>query len=126
MYYLYQPGILEKVKNLNSILNYLKDNYLPVPGVLMPFLAAAAALLIGSITLLILGANPITAFSAMINSVFANSNTVADSLVKAPSLLFVEVGICMVFRGSVPNIGGEGRLVADALAASTVALIFPD
>lgn len=92
---------------------------------LTPLLAASLALLIGAVMLLMLGTNPFQAYSAMVVGAFGSTNSLADSLVKATPLLFVGLGICIAFRGGVLNIGGEGQLVAGAVAATVVALSLP-
>lgn len=92
---------------------------------LSPLLAALLALLIGAVMLLALGANPLQAYSAMIVGAFGSTNALADTLVKATPLLFVGLGICIAFRSGVLNIGGEGQLVAGAVAATVIALSFP-
>jgi len=92
---------------------------------LTPLLAASLALLIGAVMLLMLGTNPLQAYSAMVVGAFGSTNSLADSLVKATPLLFVGLGICIAFRGGVLNIGGEGQLVAGAVAATVVALSLP-
>ena len=92
---------------------------------LTPLLAASLALLIGAVMLLLLGTNPLQAYSAMVVGAFGSTNSLADSLVKATPLLFVGLGICIAFRGGVLNIGGEGQLVAGAVAATVVALSLP-
>ena len=92
---------------------------------LTPLLAASLALLIGAVMLLLLGTNPLQAYSAMVVGAFGSTNSLADSLVKATPLLFVGLGICIAFRGGVLNIGGEGQLVAGAVAATAVALSLP-
>lgn len=92
---------------------------------LTPLLAASLALLIGAVMLLMLGTNPFQAYSAMVVGAFGSTNSLADSLVKATPLLFVGLGICIAFRGGVLNIGGEGQLVAGAVAATVVALSPP-
>jgi simple sugar transport system permease protein len=92
---------------------------------LAPILAAALALLVGAVMLLALGTNPLQAYTAMVAGAFGSANAAADTLVKATPLLFVGLGICIAFRGGVLNIGGEGQLVAGALAATIVALSFP-
>jgi ABC-type uncharacterized transport system permease subunit len=92
---------------------------------LAPVLAAALALLVGAVMLLALGTNPLEAYAAMLAGAFGSANAAADTLVKATPLLFVGLGICIAFRGGVLNIGGEGQLVAGALAATIVALSFP-
>src|SRR3989304_7845492 len=87
-------------------------------GPLTPVLAALAALLIGALVLLALGANPVEAYTAMASGAFGSVNAFADTIVKATPLLFVGAGICISFRGGVLNIGGEGQLIVGALAGT--------
>jgi ABC-type uncharacterized transport system permease subunit len=91
-------------------------------GPMTPVLAALAALLIGALMLLALGANPLEAYSAMASGAFGSLNSFADTIVKATPLLFVGAGICISFRGGMLNIGGEGQLIVGALAATLGAL----
>jgi len=91
----------------------------------MPLLAAMLALLVGAVMLLALDANPLQAYGALVRGAFGSLNALADTVVKATPLLFVGLGICIAFRGGVLNIGGEGQLVAGAVAATAVALALP-
>jgi ABC-type uncharacterized transport system permease subunit len=93
---------------------------------LLPVMATLAALVIGAIMLLLLGANPVEAYAALIEGAFGSTNALADTLVKATPLLMVGLGICIAFRGGVINIGGEGQLVAGAVSGTAVALALPD
>ena len=95
-------------------------------SLLSPALAVIAALLVGAVMLLLLRVSPAAAYAAMAEGAFGSANAIADSIVKATPLLFVGVGICIAFRGGMTNIGGEGQLVAGALAATLAALAFPD
>jgi general nucleoside transport system permease protein len=95
-------------------------------SLLSPTLAVIAALLVGAVMLLLLRVSPAAAYAAMAEGAFGSANAIADSIVKATPLLFVGVGICIAFRGGMTNIGGEGQLVAGALAATLAALAFPD
>lgn len=90
----------------------------------LPFLAMLAALLIGAVMLLLLHANPFTAYATMITGVFGTVSGLTQSLVKATPLLFVGLGICIAFRASVINIGAEGQIIAGALMATWFALQF--
>jgi simple sugar transport system permease protein len=92
---------------------------------LVPFLAAAAAFVVGAIMLAILGANPLEAYAALIQGAFGSLNSFADTIVKATPLLFVGAGICIAFRGGMINIGGEGQMVVGALAGTIAALALP-
>jgi general nucleoside transport system permease protein len=93
---------------------------------LTPVAAFFLALLIGAVMFLILGANPLVAFRALVSGAFGSMNAMADTLVKATPLLFVGLGICIAFRGGVLNIGGEGQLVVGALLATLICLNFPN
>jgi simple sugar transport system permease protein len=93
---------------------------------LLPFLAALAALAIGAIMMVLLGANPLEAYRSMLEGAFGSKNAIADTLVKATPLLFVGIGICIAFRGGVLNIGGEGQLVVGAISGTVIGLALPD
>lgn len=98
----------------------------PVVDALMPLLAVLAALLVGAIMLLLLGANPFAAYGALIDGAFGSVNAIAETAVKATPLLLVGLGICISFRANVINIGGEGQMVVGALAATALALLLPN
>ncbi|MDJ0912079.1 MAG: ABC transporter permease [Desulfobacterales bacterium] len=72
-----------------------------------------------------LGANPIKGFGTMFASAFGNLDGLASTAVKSIPLLLVGIGICIAFRASVINIGGEGQMVMGALLATIMALAFP-
>jgi len=85
-------------------------------------LSFLAALLVASVLLLFLQADPLLAFASMLNGAFGTSNATAETLVKAVPMLFVAVGVCIAFRGGVTNIGGEGQMIMGALASVTTTL----
>ncbi len=93
---------------------------------LLPIFATLAALAIGALMLIILGANPFEAYGALIEGAFGSGNALADTIVKATPLLLVGLGICISFRGNVINIGGEGQMIVGALAATALGLAFPE
>ena len=86
-------------------------------------IALGLALVVSSILLIALSANPIEAYSAMFEGAFGTENATAETLVKATPILFVAIGITVAFRGGMINIGGEGQMIAGALAGTTVALV---
>ena len=92
---------------------------------LLPVAAVALALLIGAGMLLALGADPLKAYSAMLQGAAGSVSGITQTLVKATPLLLVGLGITIAFRGGVINIGGEGQLIVGALAATAMALAFP-
>lgn len=89
-------------------------------------LALLAALAVASIFLLAMSANPLDAYGSMLQGAFGSENATAETLVKAIPVLFVAIGICVAFRGGVINIGGEGQMIAGAIAGVTTLLLLPD
>ncbi len=93
---------------------------------LLPVFATLAALAVGAVMLLVLGANPLEAFGALVEGAFGSGNALADTVVKATPLLLIGLGICISFRGNVINIGGEGQMIIGALTATALGLTFPE
>ena len=91
---------------------------------LLPVLAVLAALLIGAVLLALLRANPLQAYAALIGGALGDVSGLTQSLVKATPLLLVGLGICIAFRASVINIGGEGQIIVGALMATWFSLTF--
>jgi general nucleoside transport system permease protein len=88
----------------------------------LPALALVAALAVASLLLLALNADIGQAYTALFEGAFGTQNAAAETLVKAIPILFVAIGICVAFRANTINIGGEGQMIAGALAGVTVAL----
>jgi simple sugar transport system permease protein len=98
----------------------------PVIDALTPFLALLAALLVGAVLLLVMGINPFAAYAALFNGAFGSFTNLGETIAKATPLLLVGLGICIAFRGGVVNVGGEGQMLAGALATTSLALAIPD
>ncbi len=90
----------------------------------VPVLAMLAALLVGAVLLLLLDVNPFVAYAALLEGAFGSVSSITQSLVKATPLLLVGLGICIAFRASVINIGGEGQIILGALMATWFSLQF--
>ncbi|KAB8141562.1 ABC transporter permease [Chloroflexia bacterium SDU3-3] len=65
------------------------------------------------------------AYGAMLRGAFGSLPGLAQTLAKATPLLLVALGIIIAFRAKVTNIGGEGQLIAGAMAATAFALALP-
>jgi len=87
-----------------------------------PLVSLIVALSVASILLIALNANVGDAYVALAGGAFGTENATAETLVKAIPVLFVAIGICIAFRANVINIGGEGQMIAGAVAGVTVAL----
>jgi simple sugar transport system permease protein len=92
---------------------------------LLPVFATFAALAVGAVMLLVLGANPVRAYGALLEGAFGSGNALAETAVKAVPLLLVGLGICIAFRANVINIGGEGQMIVGALLGTVVGLWLP-
>lgn len=95
-------------------------------GPLVAVAAVAAAFALGAVMVLALGANPWEGFTALLDGAFGGQRELADTATKATPLLLVGTGICISFRAKVINIGGEGQILAGALAGSVAALALGD
>lgn len=95
-----------------------------VINLLVPLVGMLVALLIGAVMLIILKVNPITAYSELVKGAFGSVSGITQTLVKATPLLLVGLGICIAFRASVINIGGEGQIIVGAIAATWWPLTF--
>lgn len=94
-------------------------------SILISVASVVAALLIGAVMLLTLGANPIEGYATMFSAAFGTLDGLAATAVKSIPLMLVGVGICIAFRANVINIGGEGQMVLGGLFATMTALAFP-
>lgn len=92
----------------------------------IPFVGVFAALLVSAIILLLINANPLSAYAYLLRGGFGSVNALSQSLVKATPLLLVGLGICIAFRASVINVGGEGQIILGAIAGTWVTLTFPE
>ncbi len=93
-------------------------------NILLPIAGVLVALLISAGMLLVLKADPIAAYSAMVSGAAGSVSGITQSLVKATPLLLVGLGICIAFRANVINIGGEGQIIIGALLATWFPLTF--
>jgi len=93
-------------------------------NVALPVLGVVFALVLGAILLVILRANPLAAYAALVNGAVGTRFGATQTLVKATPLLLVGLGICIAFRANVINIGGEGQIIIGALAATWWPLAF--
>jgi len=93
-------------------------------NVLLPVGGVVIALLIGVVMLVFLKADPVAAYAALIDGAVGSTFGLTQTLVKATPLLLVGLGICIAFRASVINIGGEGQIMAGAMMATWFPLTF--
>lgn len=104
-----------KVKTGNLLKNWGAQSLTAV-------LAVLAALLIGALFILVLGANPLQAYQAIVIGAFGNLNALTETLVKAAPLLLAGGGLAMAYRANFWNIGAEGQIFMGGLVGAWFAL----
>lgn len=89
-------------------------------------IAVVLSLVFSGITLIFFGLNPFQVFGAIIEGSLGTEMRIESTIVRAVPLTIASLGILVAFKMKFWNIGGEGQIVMGALAASFVALNFPD
>ena len=92
--------------------------------ILWPVVAVAAAFVVGGIIILILGDDPLTAYSLMLSSSFGSVKDVGYMLHYATPLIFTGLAVAVAFRCGLLNIGAEGQLYVAAFAVAWVGIKF--
>lgn len=90
-----------------------------------PLIAVGCALFLSSLLILAVGAQPLTAFRALLFGALGNRNSLAETCLKATPLMLAGLGMCAAFTCRIWNIGAEGQLYIGALAATAVGVTFP-
>ncbi|NSW51250.1 MAG: ABC transporter permease [Anaerolineae bacterium] len=86
----------------------------------VPLGAIVLALLIGAVILLISGANPLLAYSALFQGAFGGASQISRTLEKATPLIFNGLAISLAFKAGMFNIGAQGQLVFGAIIAAFI------
>jgi general nucleoside transport system permease protein len=89
-------------------------------AVRVPLIAVFLALAIGAILLLLSGANPILAYTALVQGSVGSPVAVARTLEKATPLIFGGLAVAFAFKAGLFNIGAQGQLLMGALTAGVV------
>ncbi|QSJ17394.1 ABC transporter permease [Nostoc sp. UHCC 0702] len=95
------------------------------PGLLLifsPLIAIASALLVGAILILLAGANPIAAYTALFQESLSTYFGFGNTLTKMTPLLFTSLGVLVALRAGQFNIGGEGQIYLGALGSTLIGL----
>lgn len=81
--------------------------------------------LVGAFFLLIMGINPLTAYSKLFTSIFGTTKNMAYCVVYGTPLIFTGLAVAFSFRTGVFNIGAEGQFVVGSMAACVVGILVP-
>lgn len=80
----------------------------------VPVLSILMAFLIGAIIMVVLGADPVKAMSALFRGAFGNANAIGTTLNKSTPLIFTSLCACFAYKCGVYNLGGEGQFLIGA------------
>ncbi|NJR19256.1 MAG: ABC transporter permease [Calothrix sp. CSU_2_0] len=97
-------------------------NRIQLLPIISPIIAIASALFVGAILILIAGANPVTAYTALFQESMNNYFGFGNTLTKMTPLLLTSLGVLVALRGGQFNIGGEGQIYLGALGSALVGL----
>lgn len=86
--------------------------------VLIQVVAVLLAVLIGAVILLVSGANPIQAYSALLRGSFGTITALGRTLEKATPLIFSGLAVAFAFKAGMFNIGAQGQLLLGAITAA--------
>ena len=90
--------------------------------ILPPVIAIASALLVGAILILLAGANPIAAYTALFQESLSTYFGFGNTLTKIVPLLLTSLGVLVALRAGQFNIGGEGQIYLGALGSALIGL----
>jgi general nucleoside transport system permease protein len=94
-------------------------------AVLPPLVAVLAALLVGAVLMLLAGANPIAAYTALFSQALTTYYGFADTITKMTPLLLVSLGVLVALRAGQFNLGGEGQIYLGGLGSLLMGLWLP-
>lgn len=91
-------------------------------SILSPLIAVVAALLVGAGLILLAGANPIAAYTALFQESLSTYFGFGNTLTKMAPLLLTSLGVLVALRAGQFNIGGEGQIYLGALGSAIAGL----
>ena len=89
-------------------------------------LAILAAMLIGSIILMTIGADVLKTYMVILFEPLKTTLQLSEVLLRAIPLTIIALGISVAYRSGIINIGAEGQMAMGILGTTAVALAFPE
>ena len=96
------------------------ETYFRLAPVTVPIYAVLTAAAVGSLVMLLAGANPVTAYGALLEGAFGSGAFIARSLARSTPFIIAALAVAFGFKAGLFNIGAEGQLLVGALAAAWV------
>ena len=86
--------------------------------------AIVLALVFAAFFIALLGHNPLSVYSSMIEGAFGTDYRIKETIIKAVPLIITSLGISLAFKLKFWNIGAEGQIMMGAFGATFCALNF--
>jgi simple sugar transport system permease protein len=92
---------------------------------LLPLISILCAFVVGGAGVALTGANPVLAFTALVQGAFLNDGAFPETLVATIPYLFLGLAVAVGFRGGLFNIGADGQLYMGAIAGAVIGVAVP-
>jgi simple sugar transport system permease protein len=89
-------------------------------------LAILAAMLIGAIILMTIGADVLKTYSVILFEPLKTTLQLTEVLIRAIPLTIIALGIAVAYRSGIINIGAEGQMAMGILGTTAITLMFPE
>lgn len=89
-------------------------------------LAVIAAMALGSVILITIGANVAKTYAVIVFEPLKNIGLLAEVGIRMIPLTIIALGIAVAYRSGIINIGAEGQMMMGILGAAAVALAMPE
>ena len=96
------------------------EAYFRAAPVTVPIYAVLTAVLVGSLVMLLAGANPVEAYLALFDGAFGSVGAFANSLARSTPFIIAALAVAFGFKAGLFNIGAEGQLLIGALTGAWV------
>ncbi|TMC12864.1 MAG: ABC transporter permease [Chloroflexi bacterium] len=87
---------------------------------LLPLFSVLLGLVAGAVAILLVGANPLDAYTALFQGAFTNRNGFTETLVATIPYVFLGLSVLIGFRAGLFNIGGQGQLLLGGIFSAFI------
>lgn len=94
------------------------ERYFRLAPVTVPFYAILIAILVGTVFIVGSGANPVTAYTALLDGAVGSPDRIATTIGRATPFMIAALAVALGFKAGLFNIGAEGQLLLGALTAA--------
>lgn len=77
-----------------------------------------------AVFIMIMGKNPLSAFSTMISGAFGNFYGICETIVRATPLILMGIGVSIAYKAGLMNLGGDGQFYLGAIASAMLGITY--